>query len=133
MTGNVLVVDDDCLVRATLKLFLEKDGWTVTDARNGKQALAFVMSRAFDLIVTDLMMPEMEGIETIREIRRAGIETPILVISGGPTATKSSGRTLVHDFLRMSRDLGASETLRKPFTSREFLDKIHGLLKNSSN
>ena len=127
--GNALVIDDDCLVRATLQLFLEMDGWAVTAANNGKRAMAILEGHAFDVIVTDLMMPEMEGIETIREIRKACIQTPILAISGGFAARNSPAGSGVIDFLRMSRELGASGTLTKPFTSSEFIGKINEILK----
>ncbi|MCP1335552.1 response regulator transcription factor [Futiania mangrovi] len=127
MKGSVLIVDDDSLVRATLRLFLEGDRWEVIDARNGKQALDQLRARAFDAIVTDLMMPEMEGIETILKIRQSGIKAPILVISGGFSVRQAPDGSGVADLLRMSRELGATETLAKPFKAAEFLERINRL------
>ena len=89
-------------------LVLEGAGYEVTAAENGKIALACVSSERFDLIITDIIMPEKDGFETIRDIRALQPRAKIIAVSGG-------GRTKNTEFLRMAKALGATEILAKPF------------------
>ncbi len=105
---QVLVIDDDVAVRQTIALLLEDAGIDVTQAADGKEGLrAFQRSRP-DLIVTDIIMPEKEGIQTITDIRKQDARVPIIAISGG-------GRIGNTDFLEIASKLGATVTLAKPF------------------
>lgn len=69
MAKNILIIDDDKLIAITLSRLLTREGYNVTTARNGKTALSLIQKRDFDLILSDIKMPEMDGIETVKKIR----------------------------------------------------------------
>ena len=119
--ARILIVDDEELVRLTLRQALEKERHELVDATNGEEALRLLRRRAVDLVITDIIMPEKEGIETIREIRQDYPETKIIAISGG-------GRMGNVDFLRMSQLLGADAILPKPFGPEELLKLVRRIL-----
>jgi DNA-binding response OmpR family regulator len=124
---RLLVIDDDQVVRHALKQILEKAGYDVTCAADGEQGLAAFRQRRPDLVITDIIMPETEGIEAIIEMRATTPHVPILAISGG-------GRIDKIDFLRIAKELGATDTMAKPFDADEFLVKVRACLKdNPSN
>ena len=106
---KIIVIDDDPLIRAALGSALSSWGHEVTCAENGKQGFELFARSSADLLITDIIMPEQEGIETIIEIRKSAPDLPIIAISGG-------GRIGATDFLRMARSLGADVVLEKPFT-----------------
>lgn len=120
--AKILLVDDDPLVRDSLTFALQDAGHDVVPAGNGYEGLAALERDAFDLVVLDILMPEREGIETIRDIRKTWKTLPVLAISGGD----KTGWT---DFLRMASTLGASDTLAKPFTATELVARIARLLE----
>ena len=119
--AKILIIDDDQMVSATIELLLLKAGHTVTLAGNGNLGVASFKSAPADLIITDIIMPEKEGIETIQEIRAISPKVPIIAISGG-------GRTKNYDFLRMANKLGANEVLKKPFANDELLTLVNKCL-----
>lgn len=124
MTISILLIDDDDPFRAMLNEALTGEGYQVFEASNGLQALTLYASRPTDLVITDLVMPEKEGLETIAEIRRLDPEVKIIAISGG-------GRTSAkHNFLKLARAFGAQRTLAKPFLHHEMLEAITQVLKN---
>lgn len=106
---RILVVDDDDLVRMTMEAALAQAGHEVTLAEDGIDALRLFQADRFDLVITDIIMPGREGIETILELRRISASVPIIAISGG-------GRTQNLDFLSAAKALGANHALAKPFT-----------------
>lgn len=114
---KVLVIDDDVLVRGALASALASQGHEVTDAENGKRGLEIFQQCPPDLLITDIIMPEQEGIETIVQIRKTNPDLPIVAISGG-------GRFGGVDFLRMARSLGADVVLEKPFTVEALLESV---------
>jgi DNA-binding response OmpR family regulator len=120
--ANILLVDDDSLVRTSLAYALEDTGHTVAQAVNGDEGLAALGRENFDLVVLDILMPEREGIETIRGIRKKWPTLPVLAISGGD-------KTGWSDFLRMASALGANDTMAKPFTATDFVDRVTRLLE----
>ena len=122
--AKILLVDDDTLVRTSLAYALEDVGHQVVQAGNGDEGLAALKRETFGAVVLDILMPEREGIETIREIRKTWKTLPVLAISGGD-------KTGWSDFLRMASVLGANDTLAKPFTASEFVDRVAGLLRDS--
>lgn len=118
----ILVIDDDASVREVVSEMLRLAGHEVTMAENGREAMPKLSSTRFDLVITDLIMPEKEGIETISEIRRLDSDVPIVAISGG-------GRLGPGDYLETARYIGADATLAKPFTRQELLTTIDSLLE----
>jgi CheY-like chemotaxis protein len=111
---TILIIDDEPMIRYLAARILDRAGYRTVSATNGIQGLACFRRERPALVITDLIMPEREGIETIRLIRRDGPDTPIIAISGG-TLTGTA------DFLVMARELGASAILRKPFEPIELL------------
>lgn len=127
--ARILLIDDDELVLATIRRALERDGQEVVPAGGGREGLAVFDGETFDLVITDLVMPDGEGIETIRAIRARNADTPIIAISGG-----GLGRGLDPDtFLRMAAKLGANKVLRKPFTPRELRQVVRDVLPESGS
>jgi YesN/AraC family two-component response regulator len=119
--ARVLLIDDDELVRATLRNLLKQAGHEVATADNGRDALDRERKVRFDLVITDILMPEMEGIETILALKNASPTMRVIAISGG-------GRTGNLEFLKMAGRLGANETLRKPFSAEELLAAVQRVL-----
>lgn len=107
--ARLLLIDDDTLVRQTLEQALARAGYAVFAAGNGREGLAVLDRETVDLVITDIIMPEAEGIETIRELRRRAPAIPIIAISGG-------GQTGRLDFLGIAQQFGAAHVLAKPFT-----------------
>jgi DNA-binding response OmpR family regulator len=118
----ILVIDDDASVREVVSEMLRLEGHDVTIAENGREAIPLLAANHFDLVITDLIMPEKEGIETISEIRRTDSRIPIVAISGG-------GRLGPGDYLETARYIGADATLAKPFARQELLATIEALLE----
>jgi DNA-binding response OmpR family regulator len=111
---RILIIDDDEPFRTMLRMTLTKLGYDVIEAPNGKLGLSLHLASPADLVMTDLIMPEQEGLETIRLLRRKQPEVKIVAMSGG-------GRINARDFLVVARMFGANRTLVKPF-SREQLE-----------
>jgi two-component system, chemotaxis family, chemotaxis protein CheY len=106
--AKILVIEDDSIVRKTIAHLLEEAGHLVLWAEDGRQGMAVFRSWQPDLVVTDIVMPEQEGIETIIEMRAAEPNAKIIAISGG-------GRIGNTDFLNIARHLGAMAAVPKPF------------------
>ncbi|MBI3709586.1 MAG: response regulator [Proteobacteria bacterium] len=115
--ANILIVDDDALLRETLRVVLESVGHDIRLATNGAEALRIVESYKPDLVLTDIIMPEMEGIELIRAVRKIYPSTPVIAISGG-------GRTGNVDFLRVAKTFGAAAIMQKPFEMDALLNTV---------
>jgi CheY-like chemotaxis protein len=120
--ARILLVDDDDQLRTVLALVLERAGHTVTAAPDGARGLAAYRAAPADLVVTDLVMPEKEGIETIMELRAEFPDVRVIAISGG-------GRHLGTDYLQLASRLGAKRVLSKPFTNQEILTAIDDVLR----
>lgn len=119
--ANILVIDDDEIVREMIVELLTNAGFHAEGASDGKAGMSLFARRAFDLIVTDLVMPEQEGIETIFAIRAANKAVPIIAISGG-------GKISPDKYLQMAKQCGANHLFRKPFDNREFLATVRECL-----
>lgn len=122
---RILLIDDDELVRITVGRTLTDAGHSVTLAGDGAEGLAKFARGAFDLVITDIVMPEREGIETILELRQRKERIPVIAISGG-------GRQRNLDFLKAAREFGANVTLSKPFTGPELLAAVNAALSGST-
>lgn len=117
----ILVVDDDVQVLDVMSEMLRLDGHEVVVAENGRLAVERLRTGGFDLVITDLIMPEKEGLETIADIRKLAGDVPIIAISGG-------GRVGPSDYLDTARFIGANATLAKPFGRQELITAVNGLL-----
>ena len=124
MTGKILVVDDEELVLKTVQRLLRKEGYEVITARNGREAIQHAKEGEFDLLVTDIRMPSMNGIEIIRQIRQIRISagkkpTPEICITGYAD----------NDLNHQAQELGVADYLYKPFDLVEFLACVKKHLK----
>jgi CheY-like chemotaxis protein len=115
--AKILVIDDDVIVRKTIIRLLEDGGYKVLSAEDGLRGMAMFRSERPDLVITDIIMPEQEGIQTITEMRKAKPDAKIIVISG-------SGRIGNIDFLRIAQHLGASDAIAKPFDRDDLLKRV---------
>ena len=123
MTANathILVADDDDQVRMLLKRVLVKAGYEVSEARNGNEAVRLFTQKPAALLITDLIMPDKEGIETIQEFRRNQTPVKIIAMSGG-------GRLDQNMYLSMAKKIGADRVLSKPFMPQELLKVVQEL------
>jgi DNA-binding response OmpR family regulator len=117
----ILLIEDDTPLRRALRLGLERSGHEIVEAGNGREGIAAFKARSADIVVTDLIMPEVEGVETIRGLRALGARVPIIAISGG-------GRGSPRDYLQVARHLGANHVLAKPFEIDTLRTAIASLL-----
>jgi len=120
---RILVVDDDEALRNLLQEVLTDAGHEVQCAGDGKAALKLYFQQTPDLVVTDLIMPTQEGLETILQMRRTNPKVKIIAISGG-------GHVPAKDYLALAEKCGAERTLSKPFTPQEILNAIKEVLKS---
>lgn len=111
---RILVIEDNVDLRDYLRLALESQDYSVLTARNGKEALAFLDGHAVDAVITDLFMPEMDGIETIAALRRRLPNVKVIAMSGRPGV----------DYLTVAKELGVTHALRKPFEIDELLKAL---------
>ena len=105
---TVLVIDDDPAVRCSLEILLEEYGFQVVAACDGRQGLAAFRTVVPDIVLTDIMMPVQDGIETIAQIRRERPNAPIVAMSGGARFGDA-------DYLAIALKLGANDAIEKPF------------------
>lgn len=119
--SSILVIDDDTQVLDVMSEMLRLEGYQVAVAENGQRAVEEIQAKSFDLVITDLIMPEKEGLETITDIRRHCGDLPIIAISGG-------GRVGPTDYLETARFIGADATLAKPFGRQELISAVSALL-----
>jgi len=117
----VLVIDDDEMLRGVLVQTLERAGYEVVEAPHGAAGIELFRASPADLVITDLIMPEKEGIETMLELRREFPQLPIIAVSGG-------ARTAGRDYLPIARHLGVRHALAKPFSRQEILDAVRDAL-----
>ena len=122
--ARILVIDDDPTIRSLCTLALTNTGHEVATAPDGRDGLAMLGHSSFDLVVTDLVMPDQEGISTIRSIRDMAHDLPILAISGSMIGDPRGGL----DYLKLAMSLGAQAGLRKPFSPRQLTKAVEELL-----
>ena len=120
--ARILVIDDDEQVLDMLYESLTREGYDVLRASNGEQGLRLYRQKPVDLIITDIIMPEKEGIETIIELRRDFPDVKIIDMSGG-------GRIGTKDYLHLAKIFGVQRTFTKPVAREQLLDAIKALLK----
>ncbi|MGB2906425.1 MAG: response regulator [Candidatus Aminicenantaceae bacterium] len=120
--ASILVIEDDEQIRALLKQILERAGHEVLEAPDGNKGLRIYRKNLPDLIITDIIMPEKDGLETIRELRKMNPDVKIIAVSGGG---------FIHSdyYLDMAKRFGAFSILAKPFTPAEVLNAVNQLLQ----
>lgn len=119
--AEILVVDDDELIRDMIRGFLEARGHTVTEADDGRKAVQHLLATPANLCIIDVVMPNQEGLETIRKIRRAHPGMAMIAISGGGSIGNTS-------YLEAAAAFGAQATLQKPFSPRDLIEAVDRLL-----
>jgi CheY-like chemotaxis protein len=119
--GMILVVEDHAPTRKVIAAILEKMGHEVLRAANGLEAMRLQLETPADLVLTDLFMPEVEGLETIQKMRKLYPNVQIIAVSGG------SARADLQEFLQMARKFGANQVLQKPFTPQQLIDGVTAL------
>lgn len=117
----ILVVDDDPSVLKYVKGVLKAAGHDVSEATNGRECMIALKDRPVDLLVTDIIMPEQEGMETIRTLRRDGNSLKIIAMTGG----LPGGPT---DLVKMAKMMGADRALGKPFMPADLLAAVNDVL-----
>lgn len=118
---GILVVEDDNDLRTMLKVSLSRRRFTVLEAENGKEALAHFKPSVTDLVITDLIMPEEDGLKVIMRMRELKPSIKIIAISGGGKAGPGS-------YLNLAKALGADAIYSKPFSVNDMITKIEELL-----
>lgn len=119
---RILVIDDDAQVRVMLRWLLEGAGYEVVDAPDGQEGVRLFRQQPADLVITDIFMPEKDGLEVIQELTRDFPEVKIIAISGG-------GQTGKVDLLPHAEAFGALRTFQKPLDLRKLLNAVKELLE----
>jgi two-component system, OmpR family, response regulator ArlR len=118
---RILVAEDEVSIAKALKLMLERNKYAVDAVYNGNDALDYICAGEYDALVLDIMMPGMDGISVLREVRRRGISTPALFLTAkGEVEDRIAGL-----------DAGADDYLPKPFAAGEFLARVRALVRRS--
>jgi DNA-binding NtrC family response regulator len=124
--ARILVIDDEDDIREDLRMALERQRHEVVEAIDGKFGLDEYQKGVFDLVITDLIMPRMEGVEIILALKKLNPDVKIIAISAG-------GMGKANDYLSMVKRLGAKQTLRKPFSRTEFLTAVQQELEPAAS
>lgn len=122
--ADIVIIDDEPMVRLTLRGMLEYAGHEVREAGDGREGLALCDEQCPDIVITDIIMPEQEGIETIRALRRDLPHVRVIAISGG-------GRFDNAELLRIALRLGAARVLAKPFRRAELVKAVDEVLRKA--
>lgn len=119
---KLLVVDDEQNIRSMIRKYAEFDGYTVDEADDGMEAVRMFKKGAYDLIIMDVMMPELDGFSACREIRRSDAQTPIIMLSA-----RGEEYDRIHGF-----ELGVDDYVVKPFSPRELMMRVSAVLKRAA-
>ena len=122
--ARILLIDDDDSVRSCLRLTLGQLGHTVIEARNGAEGLKLFASAQPDLVITDIVMPEKDGLEVLMTLRKEGLPAKVIAISG------DRGKLTATESLRLAQFLGASKVLEKPFTREALTLAVNEILRS---
>ncbi len=115
--GKILVVDDEAKIRALIRKYAEYEGYTVAEAADGMEAVSKAKAEDFDIIILDIMMPELDGFSACREIRKEK-QTPVLMLSA-----RGEEYDKIHGF-----ELGIDDYLVKPFSPRELMLRVNAII-----
>jgi DNA-binding response OmpR family regulator len=122
--SKILVIDDDEIMNGMIMQLLSEAGYEVEGARDGEIGLKLFEGASFDLIVTDIVMPEKEGLETIVAVRKRNKTIPIIAISGG-------GKLGPEQYLHLAQKFGADYAFQKPFDKEHFLGAVRECLSGT--
>ena len=122
----ILIIDDEPQIRSMLKLMLERDGYEVVEAPDGIEGIRIYRQSPADLIITDLIMPNKDGIGMIIDLKKEFPDVKIIAMSGG-------GLNKPEGYLKGAKKLGAACTLTKPIDRNEMLGAIKDVLKSPSS
>jgi CheY-like chemotaxis protein len=120
MHNRILVIDDDAATRSLLTAILERGGYAAHACMNGKEGIAAFRTSPFDLVITDISMPVINGIEVITLIRQESPTVPIIAMSGADRS---------ESFLNMADYYTADFTVLKPFTAKQIIGAVRGALE----
>jgi len=115
--ARILVIEDDDQIRTILREVLELEGYDVVEARDGREGVKIYREKSFDLVITDMVMPQKDGIETIADLQAMSPEVKIIAISGGD-------RLGPEPYLAIAKGFGAANVFTKPFMIRELLEAV---------
>ena len=118
---RILVIDDEELLRSTVVTMLTRAGFTVEDTSDGKAGLAMVHKNPPDLVITDIFMPDSDGIEIIKALKHSCTQTKIIAMTGG-------GDIQMMEVASMAKLLGAAHILHKPFDRKSLLEAVDAVL-----
>ncbi len=118
---KILIAEDEISIANALKVMLTKNKYIVDVVYNGKDALDYITHSSYDVLVLDIMMPEMDGLTVLKEARKKGITTPTLFLTA---------KSDIEDRV-IGLDAGADDYLAKPFASKEFLARVRALTRRS--
>jgi two-component system, OmpR family, response regulator ResD len=119
---KILIVDDEERIRRLLRMYLEREGYSIDEAENGEDALNMAMNNNYSLILLDLMMPKIDGIEVCKELRKVK-STPVIMLTA-----KGEETNRVQGF-----EVGTDDYIIKPFSPREVVLRVKALLRRASN
>lgn len=118
---SVLIVDDNSDLRSFIKIVVEQGGFEARTAADGERALDLQRAHPVDVLITDIFMPERDGIELIHQFKSAFPRVKIIAMSGGSRVSR-------RDYLPLAADIGADRVLRKPFAGDALLEMLHDLV-----
>lgn len=121
MKPRILLVEDESALRELLEAVLRRAGFRVSAAANGREAMAILGENEVALVITDIVMPEQEGIETILRIRRVQPHLPIIAMSGG-------GHVEPAQYLSIAKTAGATQLLHKPFSPVRLIELVQKMI-----
>lgn len=118
---NILLVDDDKNIRDLVRLYLQNEGYTVTDAKNGSEGVEEFAKKSYDLVLMDIMMPIMDGIKAVQEIRKTSNVPVIMLTAKGDTFDKV-----------LALEIGADDYVVKPFDPKELMARIKAVIRRTN-
>jgi len=124
--ARILVIEDDQQLRTLLKRYFQRRGHEVMEAGDGDTGISIYREHVADVVITDLIMPVKEGIETILELKKEFPTSQIIAISGG-------GRVAPHSYLQLAKGIGATRVFSKPFELEQLHEAVKEILREKSN
>ena len=124
--STILIIDDDEQFNLMMKKALEIKGYNVETAKNGREAKALYQNKTYDVIITDIIMPDVDGYEVILDLRRLGLSDRTIAVSGG-------GRTSAEDYLMTAQHFDAAATFNKPVELQALRAKVEEIIKSHAS